>query len=284
MPYFNPQTGRFELPNEPTFDPLRFADELVADADIDDAAKQALQTILAKPTVVNRLKNSVALRSTAQSTIDRARAAADEAERLRDANFAWAEQNRKPLEEFIASGGGRATTVVAPSGEALTKADVLALLKQQRDEFDTQLREKDEAYIGLQLDTYELATEYGKLFDGATLPLADLQQYAIAKRTSMRNAFQGFIAPKLEEKRTKDIEKIKADAFEAGRQEALSHAVDYPSGEPGGDLTTAFGDSLLGRRTTTLTNADGKALSSEDTFVANWNKTRGFTQDNGKTH
>lgn len=285
MGYWNPATGKFDLNFDVNFDPNAFANELVAGAaDIDDAQKTALQAILAKPEVVSKLKNSVALRSSAQSAMDRARQAAQEAEQLRDANFAWAEQNRKPLEEFLAR-GDRGTTVTTPTGDVMTKAEVLALLKEQQNAFAAELQQKDEAYVGLQLDTYELATEYGKLFDGATMPLGELQKFAIEKRTSMRNAFPSFIQPKLEEKRKADIEKIKAEAFEAGKAEALSHITEYSTGEPGGDLSTAFGDSLLGRRTTTLTSTDGKPLSGEDAFVANWNKTRGFTQPaDNKTH
>lgn len=283
MPYWNPATGKFDLNFDVAFDPNAFANELVAGADdIDDASKAALQAILAKPAVISKLKNSVALRSSAQSAMDRARQAAQEAEQLRDANFAWAEQNRKPLEEFMAS-GGRHSTITAPSGDTLTKADILALLKEQRDQFAAELAQKDEAYIGLQTDTFELAHEYSTLF-GETLPLVDLQKFAIEKRTSMRNAFQSFIAPKLAEKSKADVEKIRLEAFEAGKAEALSHITEYSTGEPGGDLSTAFGDSLLGRRTTTLTNTDGKPLSGEDAFVANWNKTRGFTQPAGKDH
>lgn len=283
MPYWNPATGRFDLNFDVGFDPAAFANELVAGAeDIDEASKTALQAILAKPAVVAKLKNSVALRSSAQSAMDRARAAAQEAEQLRDANFTWAEQNRRPLEEFIAS-GGRHTTVTTPSGDVMTKAEVLALLKEQQTQFAAELAQKDEAYIGLQTDTFTLANEYSKLF-GDVLPLVELQQFAINARTSMRNAFPSFIAPKLEEKRKADIEKIKAEAFELGKAEALSHITEYSTAEPGGDLSTAFGDSLLGRRTTTLTSADGKPLSGEDAFVANWNKTRGFTQSAGKDH
>ncbi len=284
MGYWNPATGKFDLNFDVGFDSNMFADELVAGADIDDVSKAALQAVLAKPAVIAKLKNSVALRSGAQSAMDRARAAAQEAEQLRDANFKWAEDNRKPLEEFMAS-GGRQSVITAPSGDAMSKSDVLAMFKEMQEKHDADLREKDEAYIGLQLDTYELATEYGKLFEGATMPLGELQQFAIKQRTSMRNAFQGFIAPKLEEKRTKDVERIKLEAFEAGKAEALSHITEFSTGEPGGDLSTAFGDSLLGRRTTTLTNTDGKPLSGEDAFVANWNKTRGFTQPaDNKTH
>jgi hypothetical protein len=283
MGYWNPTTGKFDLNFDVGFDPASFADELVAGADIDDASKAALQLVLAKPAVVAKLKNSVALRSSAQSAMDRARDAAREAEQLRDANFKWAQDNIEPLKEFVA-GGGRRETITNPQGDVLTKADVLALLKEQREQFAAELAQKDEAYIGLQTDTFELAHEYSKQF-GETLPLVELQQHAIKARTSMRNAFPSFIAPKLEEKRKAEIEKIKLEAFEAGKADALSHMTEHTMAEPGGDLSTAFGDTLLGRRTTTLTSTDGKPLTGEDAFVANWNKTRGFTQPaDGKTH
>lgn len=278
--------GLFDINFDLDFDPSQFANELVAGAaDIDDASKAALAAVFAKPEVRGKLKNGVALRSAAQSAMDRARNVATEAERIRDANFAWADQNKTLIERWAASQQGQqpGATITAPSGEVLTKADVTALMNDMRKQFTDTLAAQDESYVGLLADTVELTSDYSRRFSGESLPYADLQKFALEKRMTLRNAYDKFIEPKLEEKRKTEMAAAIAAAKEEGRLEALSHREEQSLGEPGGDLGSAFKDVLLGRRTQTLTDGNGNELSGEDRFVRNWQATRGFTQPE-KTH
>lgn len=271
-PYFDEL--RVNLDN---FDPLRFGDELLADAGLDDAQREAIKAALAKPAVSSKLRNAVALRSDASRALDQARARTLEAERVRDENMRWAEANKEPLGRFIAS-GGRFETVQTPSGETLSKADVVELFGDYEKKLHDALAEKDEQYVGLLADTVELSAAYSKEFPGESLPYGELQQFAISKRMSLRNAFPLFIEPKLTTKRKAEFEAAIAAAREEGRLEGLGQREDPVTAESGGEIGSAFKDALLGRRTTTLTNTDGQKLEGEAAFVANWNKTQGFTK------
>lgn len=288
--------GLFDVDFNLEFDPERFANELVAGSDIDDASKAALASILAKPEVTKRLKNGVALRADAQRAMDKARDVAGQAERVRDANFQWAAENKSALEEWAKSrgngggGGGnpQSPTVIAPSGDSLSRAEVIKLLEDTKKSFSDSLAQQDEAYVGLIADTVELTSDYARRFKGESLPYSDLQKFALANRMTLRNAYDKFIQPKLDEQRTADIERIKKEAFEEGRLAALSTANEDTRSEPGsswkGPGTGALGDVLMGRRVQTLTSGDGKPITGEDAFVANWNKTQGFTKDTGTAH
>lgn len=276
----------FDINFDLDFDPNQFANELVAGADIDDASKAALASVFAKPEVRSKLKNGVALRSEAQRAMDRARNVATEAEQLRDANFKWARDNKPVIEAWAASQAGHqpGATITAPSGDVLTRADVEKLMNDMRKQFSETLQAQDESYVALMADTIELTQDFGQRFGGASLPYGDLQKFALEKKLTLRNAYPLFIEPKLEEKRKAEFDKAIAEAKEQGRLEALSTREEQSIGDPSvGDLGSAFKDVLLGRRTTTLTDAGGKPLSGEDAFVRNWNATRGFTQPE-KTH
>lgn len=270
-----------------SYDPNRFADELITGADgIDEAQREALKALILNPVVSGKLKNAVALRRDAQSVMDRARNAIAEAERVRDVNFDWAEQNKAALEAFAASQGGRpGTRIEAPSGDLLSKAEVMALLKDQNDAIAKRIAEQDNAYVGLLADTTALIQEYTKTFPGEALDYGELQRFALTNGVTLRQAFPQFIAPKLEEKRTSDfktaLEKAKAEAREEARMEFAAAREEQSSGEMDGkgDLSSVFRDRLMGRRTTTLTDSAGKALEGEDAFVAAWNKTNGFTRE-----
>jgi hypothetical protein len=264
------------------FDPARFADELIAGADIDDAQKEVLRAAVLNPRVSGTLKNAVALRRDAQSALDRARNLAVEAERTRDANFIWARDNKAALEAFTANGGRQ--RIEAPSGDLLSKADVIALLEDRDKKIAARIAEQDESYVGLLKDTAFLTQEFSKTFPGEPFDYGALQEFALTNHMTLRNAFPQFIAPKLEEKRTSDfkiaLEKAKADAREEARMEFAAAREEQSSGELDGkgDLSSVFRDRLMGRRTTTLTDSAGKALEGEDAFVAAWGKTNGFTK------
>lgn len=274
--------GLFDVDFDLNFDSSAFANELVAGADIDDASKAALAAVLGNQNVKAKLKNSVALRSEAQRAMDRARTVAREAESIRDQNFKWANDNKPAIEQWIANGGGQGggnSTITAPSGDVLTRAEVKQLFDEMGKKFSDTLAAQDESYVSLIADTVDLTQKYSKLFDGESLPYGELQKYALEKRMTLRNAFDTFIAPKLDEKRKTEFASAIAAAREEGRIEALSQREEMTTAEPGsGDLGSAFKDVLLGRRTTTLKDAAGKELSGEDAFVKNWNSTRGFTQ------
>lgn len=276
----------FDINFDLDFDPNQFANELVAGADIDDASKAALASVFAKPEVRSKLKNGVALRSEAQRAMDRARNVATEAEQLRAANFEWAAKHKPVIEAWAASQAGHqpGATITAPSGDVLTRADAEKLMNDMRKQFSETLQAQDESYVSLIADTIELTQDFGQRFGGASLPYGDLQKFALEKKLTLRNAYPLFIEPKLEEKRKAEFDKAIAEAKEQGRLEALSTREEQSIGDPSvGDLGSAFKDVLLGRRTTTLTDAGGKPLSGEDAFVRNWNATRGFTQPE-KTH
>jgi hypothetical protein len=265
------------------FDPDRFTDELIAGAEIDDAAKEALRSIVKHPTIGGRLKNVVTLRSKAQSALDKTRNIAREAETIRDANFKWAADNKPALEAWLASerGGNPSATVQAPSGDYLTRAELAEMLAAERRKAESMLASQDESYVGVLADTVDLMQEWSSQFPGERFPYADLQKYALTNRMSLRTAFKDYIEPKMEEKRKTDIERIKADAYEQGKLEGLSQREEVAAAGEGGDLGSAFKDVLLGRRTQTLTTGDGKQLKGEDAFVADWNSTRGFTVPQG---
>lgn len=277
--------GLFDINFDLEFDPNQFANELVAGADIDEASKAALAAVFANPNVKGKLKNGVALRSAAQSAMDRARNVATEAERIRDANFAWAEQNKTLIEQWAASQQGHrpGATITAPTGEALTRADVEKLLNETRKQFADTLAAQDESYVTLLADTVDLTSDYSRRFGGESLPYADLQKFALEKRMTLRNAYDKFIEPKMEERRKTEMAAAIAAAKEEGRLEALSHREDPAYADPAstwrGPGTGALNDVLLGRqRPTQSLDAAGKPLSGEDAFVAQWNATRGFTQ------
>src|SRR5688500_5376729 len=84
------------------FDSTRFANELVADASLSDEEKAVVLKVVNDPKVSGRLKNSVALRSAAQSALDKTRKVAEHAERVLDENFDWAEKNKSALEQWVA--------------------------------------------------------------------------------------------------------------------------------------------------------------------------------------
>lgn len=286
MGYFDDLTTGLTL----DYDPNRFADELIASADgIDEAQRDALKALILNPKVSGNLKNAVALRRDAQSAMDRARNLAAKAEEVRNANFTWAEQNKDALEAFVASqGGGQGgrfgTRFESSNGDLLSKADVVALLEERDKKIAARIEQQDNAYVGLLADTTELISEYTKTFPGETLPYADLQKFALTNGVTLRQAFPQFIAPKLEAKRDTDfkaaLEKAKAEAREEARMEFAAVREEQSSGELDGkgDLSSVFRDRLMGRRTTTLTDAAGKALEGEDAFVAAWNKSNGFTR------
>lgn len=285
MPYFNPATGRFDLNFDLGFDSSQFANELVEGADISEAEKAALQAVLARPQVVSKLRNTVALRSEAQRAMDRARNAATEAEQLRDQNFEWAERNKSAIERWAASQQAQqpGAVITTPSGDQLTKADVIALMTDMRKQFADTLAAQDESYVTLLADTVDLTSDYSRRFGGESLPYADLQKFALEKRMTLRNAYDKFIEPKMEERRKTEMAAAIAAAKEEGRLEALSHREDPAYADPAstwrGPGTGALNDVLLGRqRPTQSLDAAGKPLSGEDAFVAQWNATRGFTQ------
>lgn len=275
-----------------SYDPNQFADELITGADgIDEAQREALKALILNPVVSGKLKNAVALRRDAQSAMDRARNAITKADEVRDANFVWAQQNKAALEAFAASqNGGRGARVEAPNGDLLSKAEVMAMLKERDDKIAQRIAEQDESYVGLLADTTALIQEYTKTFPGESLDYSELQKFALANRVTLRQAFPQFIAPKLEEKRAKDfttaIEKAKADAREEARMEFAAAREEQSGGELDGkgDLSSVFRDRLMGRRTTTLTDSAGKALEGEDAFVAAWNKSNGFTRGTTADH
>lgn len=265
------------------FDSGKFTDELIADAAISDEEKAILRKITSDPKVAGKLKNSVALRSAAQSALDRTRKVASEAERVRDENFKWADENRAALEQWVAEKRGGTTRITAPSGESYSRAEVEKILDAReaklKDDFNKTLQQQDEAYVGLMADSIGLMQEYSKTFDGEPLPYEELQKFAIAKRMSMRNAFPLFIGPKLAEKQKVEFDKKLEEAREEGRRQALTERENPEHGESGGgELGSAFKDSLLGRRTQKVTGADGKQLEGEDAFVANWAKNNAFVK------
>lgn len=283
MPYFNPQTGRFDINFDLDFDPNQFASELVLGADIDEASKAALASVFAKPEVRGRLKNSMALRSEAQRAMDRARNVATEAETLRDQNFTWAQQHKDTIERWAASQAGHqpGATITAPSGEQFTRAEAVRLMTEMQQKFADTLAAQDESYVGLLADTVELTSDYSRRFGGESLPYADLQKFALEKRMTLRNAYDKFIEPKLETKRKEEMAAAIAAAKEEGRLEALSQREEQSYAGPEstwrGPGTGALNDVLLGRNRIQNTDAAGKQLTGEDAFVAEWNRTRGFT-------
>lgn len=267
-----------------SYDPNQFADELITGADgIDETQREALKALILNPVVSGKLKNAVALRRDAQSAMDRARNAITEADKVRDANFIWARDNKAALEAFTASGGRQ--RVEAPNGDFLSKAEVAAMLKEQGDAISKRIADQDSAYVGLLADTTALIQEYTKTFPGEALDYSELQKFALTNGVTLRQAFPQFIAPKLEEKRTSDfkiaLDRAKAEAKEEARMEFAAAREEQSSGELDGkgDLSSVFRDRLMGRRTTTLTDSAGKALEGEDAFVAAWGKTNGFTKE-----
>jgi hypothetical protein len=297
--YFNLDDSTFDVTRD--FDPSKWADELITGSDIDDAAKETLRAVLAKPTVASRLKNSVALRSEAQRGMDKARDLIRTAEQVRDDNYDWRAKNQAALEAAAGRGRGNGNgddrgdrggngnggngngrgdgdrgRIELPEG-VLTKAELAAVLKERDEAWGLKLSELDQSYTGLLAVSNSLARDYSSKFNDV-LPYDELQEFAVKNKLSLANAYPRYIQPKLDELRAKEIDRIKTEAYEKGRIDALSSREEPGLGEAGGDLGSAFKDVLLGRRTQTVNGADGKALEGEDKFVANWNKTHGFTR------
>lgn len=271
------------------FDPNAYARELVDGAsDLSDEEKAVLASALTKQSVAAKLKNSVALRAEAQRKLDKARDVTTKAEQVREANFAWARDNKEAFERWAATQGGR-STITSPSGEVLTKAEVREMLAAQEKSFNERLEaqrnETDEQYIGVLADGWQLASTWNKNFPGEDFPYPELQKFALGKRLSLTNAFPLFIAPKMEEKRKTEIETMRKAAIEEGRQLALAEMEERStlegtvreSGNASGAGAT-FMDSMRGRQTQRLTGTDGKPVEGEDAFVARWKSTNGFTR------
>lgn len=272
--------GRLDSINLDSFDTAAFADELLAGAEVSDAEREAVRSVFGKTS--GKLKNAVALRSAAQSALDKARNVVTEAERVRDENFVWARDNRAALAELANPNHAR-TVVAGPHGEALTAADVTKLLNTTvetlKTEFGTRLTEQDNAYVGLLADTMELSNKWHRLFPDEDFDYSAIQQHALGKHMPLRLAFDDYIKPKLEAKHKADIERIKLEEYERGVVEGRSQREADPSlAEEGGEVGSALRNVLLGRNTQKLTDGEGNAITGEDAFVRRWNKTGGFTK------
>ena len=96
---------------------------------------------------------------------------------------------------------------------------------------------------------------------------------------TLANAFDSFTAPKRAEKQKAEMEAAIKKAFDDGKLEGLSLREEVSAGDADGDTTPSFRDALLGRKTHTLTDTEGKPVLGEDAFVKHWQSTGGFTRN-----
>lgn len=206
-----------------SFDPNKFAEDLLKEAKVDDATRRSLLSTFADPAVSKKLAEyeSGYMR---QSDYSRKQAEAQEALKKAESWYnelnVWHTNKQADFQarEQSIKAGGNGTSLDNLNDETaqLSKKDIEEMLAKQ-----FQAREQDELALVAALNS--ISFDHYKQF-GEPLDTAALIKKATADRTNVQIAYERHIQPKLAEKANKDLEeRIVRERAEAAR-EALANA------------------------------------------------------------
>ena len=103
-----------------------------------------------------------------------------------------------------------------------------------RKELDEKLAARDNTFVDFVKTTTILGNEHKDNF-GESLPVLELEKYAVEHQLPLKEAYKEFIAPRLEKKREEVLETTKKTAYEEGLLKGRSEQLNPPdAGDKGG--------------------------------------------------
>ncbi len=204
------------------FDPTAFTQELIKDAQLDQATTAALQAAFTNPQVAKRLEESTLRQGEFSKKMDEYKVMVKKAQDYWDGLNLWNNDNRVKLEQEVATLKQKLAGA-DPSLDDLdgkNKTDFIG-----KDELK-KLAQESLSYMNA---VTKLGMQHLKEF-GEVLDVDKLVEQATRDGVNINIAYSQLIQPKRDEIQRADFEKQLARAREEGKQEALKN-VAIPSSE-----------------------------------------------------
>ncbi len=134
-----------------------------------------------------------------------------------------------------------------------------------RKEFNEKLAARDNTFVDFVKTTTILGQEHLANF-GEPLPVLEVEKYAVEHQLPLKEAYKGFIAPRLEKKREETLEASKKASYEEGLLKGRSEQLSPP------DAGDKGGSEFIHNVHATIKATDGEKPDGLAAFREGWNE------------